>query len=123
MRAGLGQALRWLQRLIRVVLALAMLLAIGLGALLVGLIYIFGQALDPQRPEVVIWIVGEAKRNLTVWEINRFAKQLERARQHLIGEIFPVCFCYRARPEVQELAKTKGINLVFSYGHLEHAGR
>ncbi|WP_135468232.1 YhdP family protein [Crenalkalicoccus roseus] len=33
MRAGLGQALRWLQRLIRVVLALAMLLAVGLGAL------------------------------------------------------------------------------------------
>ncbi len=82
---------------------------------------IFGQAFDPVRPDATIWIVGEAKHNLTVREVDRFIKQLERARRHLGGEIFPVCFCYRARPEVQELIKANHINLVFSYGRLERA--
>ena len=82
---------------------------------------IFGQAFDPARPDATIWIVGEAKHNLTVREVDRFIKQLARARRHLGGEIFPVCFCYRARPEVQEMIKANHINLVFSYGRLERA--
>ena len=82
---------------------------------------IFGQAFDPARPEVTIWIVGEAKHNITIKEVNRFIKQLERARRNLGGEIFPVCFCYRARPEVQELIRAHHINLVFSYGRLDRA--
>ncbi len=82
---------------------------------------IFGQAFDPARPEATIWIVGEAKHNLSVREVNRFVKQLERARRNLGGEIFPVCFCYRARPEVQELIRANHINLVFSYGRLDRA--
>ena len=82
---------------------------------------IFGQAFDPARPEATIFIVGEAKHNLTVKEVNRFIKQLERARRSLGGEIFPVCFCYRARPEVQELIRANRINLVFSYGRLDRA--
>jgi uncharacterized phage infection (PIP) family protein YhgE len=79
---------------------------------------LFGQASDPARLNRSIWIVGEAKHNLTVRDVNRFAKQLERARQNLKGEIFPVCFCYRARPEVQARAQELGIRLVFSYGKL-----
>ena len=82
---------------------------------------IFGQAFDPARPDATIWIVGEAKHNLTVKEANRFLKQLERARRNLAGEIFPVCFCYRARPEVEETVTGNGVNLVYSYGHLERA--
>jgi hypothetical protein len=77
---------------------------------------IFGQARDPARPEQTIWIVGEAKHNLTLREVERFAGQVERARQHLTGEIFPVCFCYRARPEVQARLQELGIRLVFSMG-------
>jgi len=79
---------------------------------------IFGQARDPARPEEVIWIVGEAKHNLTAREVERFIGQVERAREHLEGEIFPVCFCYRARPEVQRRVREAGIRLVFSYGRL-----
>ena len=82
---------------------------------------IFGQAFDPARPDVTIWVVGEAKHNLSMKEVIRFTKQLERARRRLGGEIFPVCFCYRARPEVQEMVKANRINLVFSYGRLERA--
>ena len=79
---------------------------------------VFGQATDPARPGQVIWIVGEAKHNLTRKEVDRFARQVERARRHLVGEIFPVCFCYRARPEVQQRVRDAGIRLVFSYGKL-----
>lgn len=79
---------------------------------------VFGQASDPARPGTVIWIVGEAKPNLTRREAQRFIRQVERARQHLTGEVFPVCFCYRARPEVQQQIRDAGIRLVFSYGKL-----
>lgn len=79
---------------------------------------IFGQVLDPARPDRVIWIVGEAKHNLTLKEVERFIRQVKRARQHLTGEIFAVCFCYRARPEVQDAVKAAGLRLVFSYGEL-----
>ncbi|MGA9349754.1 MAG: hypothetical protein WBW48_13250, partial [Anaerolineae bacterium] len=79
---------------------------------------VFGEATDPARPGEVIWIVGEAKHNLTQKEVDRFAGQVERARRHLVGEIFPVCFCYRARPEVQQRVRDAGIRLVFSYGKL-----
>jgi hypothetical protein len=79
---------------------------------------VFGEATDPARPGQVIWIVGEAKHNLTQKEVDRFAQQVERARRHLVGEIFPVCFCYRARPEVQQRVRDAGIRLVFSYGKL-----
>ena len=79
---------------------------------------ILGQARDPSRPDQVIYIVGEAKHNLTAKEVNRFIGQLKRAGDHLEGEIFPVCFCYRARPEVQQKVKDAGIRLVFSYGKI-----
>jgi len=62
--------------------------------------------------------VGEAKHNLTSREVQRFIRQVERARRHLMGEVFPVCFCYRARPEVQKLVREAGLRLVFSYGKL-----
>ncbi len=79
---------------------------------------ILGQARDPSRPDQVIYIVGEAKHNVTAKEVDRFIGQLKRARDHLEGEIFPVCFCYRARPEVQQKVKDAGIRLVFSYGKI-----
>ena len=79
---------------------------------------VFGTATDPAKPEKKIWIVGEAKHNLTATEVKKFIKQVARARRHLVGEIFPVCFCYRARPEVQQQVQDAGIRLVFSYGKL-----
>lgn len=79
---------------------------------------VFGPAIDPTRPSVEIWIVGEAKRNLTKGDVRRFARKAERARRRLTGEVFPVCFCYRARPEVQRAVTEAGLRLVFSYGQL-----
>jgi predicted nuclease with TOPRIM domain len=77
---------------------------------------VFGQATDPAQPERPIWIVGEAKHNLTLREVERFARQAERARRHLDGQVYVVCFCYRARPEVRTRLRELGISLLFSYG-------
>lgn len=77
---------------------------------------IFGRARDPSPPERSMWIVGEAKHNPTLREVDRFAQQVARARRHLEGEVFAVCFAYRARPEVRDRLKALGIPLLFSYG-------
>ena len=79
---------------------------------------VFGQAQDPARPEQTIWIMGEAKFNPTLREVKRFKAKLERARKHLVGEIFPVIFCYRMRPEVRRAVEEAGIRIVFSFGQL-----
>jgi len=81
-------------------------------------INLFGQAVDPANPTEPIWILGEAKYNITRGEVEDFARLVKRARRHLKGRIFPVCFCYRARPEVRERIRQLGFNLVFSYGRL-----
>ena len=79
---------------------------------------VFGQAMDPARADVTIWVVGEAKHNLTLKQVQRFEQLVTRARAHLTGEVFAVCFCYRARPEVQTAVKKAGLRLVFSYGKM-----
>lgn len=77
---------------------------------------VFGTATDPSRPREKIWIVGEVKFNLTIKDVERFAKKVARARKHLTGEMLPVCFCYRARPEVEEAVTRNGMRMVYSYG-------
>ena len=62
-------------------------------------INVFGRATDPAQLERTIWIVGEAKHNLTLREVERFAQQAERAR-----------------PEVRARLRQLGIPLLFSYG-------
>ena len=79
---------------------------------------IFGNAHDPSRPDTSLWIVGEVKFNLTLRDIERFSKVLERAAAHLDGEIVPVCFCYRIRPVVQEKVLEEGYRLVLSSGRM-----
>ena len=79
---------------------------------------VFGQAMDPASADVTIWVVGEAKHNLTLKQVQRFEQLVTRARAHLTGEVFAVCFCYRARPEVQTAVKKAGLRLVFSYGKM-----
>ncbi|WP_448593288.1 hypothetical protein [Thermoflexus hugenholtzii] len=87
---------------------------------------IIGRAYDPARPKYEIWIIGETKYNMTVGEVERFAKKLPLILEYLThqgGEkkerlIVPVCFCYRARPEVRERIYNLGFHLVFSYGRV-----
>lgn len=77
-----------------------------------------GPARDPARPEQKLWIAAEAKHNLTVKDVERFSRVAELARSHLGGEVFTVCFTYRARPAVQARARDLGLRLAFSYGRL-----
>ena len=79
---------------------------------------VFGQARDTTRPDTSLWIVGEVKFNLTMRDVERFALLLERAAQHLEGEIVPVCFSYRVRPAVREAVKEAGYRLVLSNGRM-----
>jgi len=79
---------------------------------------LIGRAHDPKHPDRVITILGETKFNLTLKDVRRFARKVERVRAALAGECFPVCFCYRARPEVREAVRELGFHLIFSYGHL-----
>ena len=79
---------------------------------------VFGKAHDPSRPDTSVWIVGEVKFNLTMRDVERFSKLLERAAAHLDGEIVPVCFCYRIRPVVQEKVLEEGYRLVLSSGRM-----
>lgn len=79
---------------------------------------LFGQALDPAQPDVPIYIVGEVKFNLTRRDVERFAKKVERARKYLSGKVFPICFCYRARPEAQRAVQEAGFHLIFSHGRI-----
>ena len=79
---------------------------------------VFGKAHDPSRPDTSLWIVGEVKFNLTMRDVERFSKLLERAAAHLDGEIVPVCFCYRIRPAVQEKLLEEGYRLVLSNGRM-----
>ena len=85
-------------------------------------INVFGRATDPAQPERTIWIVGEAKHNLTMREVEDFARQVQRVRQHLAGEMYAVCFAYRARPEVRARLRELGIPLLFSYGRFASGG-
>ena len=79
---------------------------------------VFGTANDPASPRQTIWVIGEAKHNATSREVDRFVRKLDRARRHLIGRIFPVVFCHRARPDVQDRIKEAKLNLVFSDARL-----
>jgi hypothetical protein len=76
----------------------------------------FGRGTDPARPDQTIWVVGEAKHNLTLREVEQLVQQVERVRQQLDGEVYAVCFAYRARPEVCARLHEVGIPLLFSYG-------
>jgi hypothetical protein len=46
---------------------------------------VLGTATDPSRPHEKIWIVGEVKFNLTVKDVERFAKKVFRGAQPFGG--------------------------------------
>ena len=79
---------------------------------------VFGQAHDPARPGTPLWIVGEAKFNLAIRDVERFALLLERAAGQFEGEIVPVCYSYRVRPAVRDAVKKAGYRLILSNGRI-----
>lgn len=80
---------------------------------------LYGQIFDPKRPDTKIWLVGEAKFNLTTRDVERFAAKIERIQPHAGGELFPVAFSYRLRPEVLSAIKEAGLHYIGSNGRMK----
>jgi len=80
---------------------------------------IYGEGIYREGPIRTVIVLREVKTNITGKELSHFAAQVERVRPHLTeAEVIPLFFGFRARPDVQDLARARGINLIFSYGKL-----
>ncbi len=75
---------------------------------------IFGTGKKDKR---TITIIGEAKSKLSEKHIEKLLKLIERLRKTGViqKEVFPVMVTYSAEPAVEEMAKEKGVNLIWSY--------
>ena len=79
---------------------------------------LYGQIFDPERPNTKVWLIGEAKFNLTTRDVERFAAKIDRIRPYAEGVIFPVVFSYRLRPEVLSAIKNAGLHYIGSNGRM-----
>ncbi len=60
-------------------------------------------------------ILGEAKTQLKKRDIDKFLKDVDRIRDFLGRDIFPVLITYHTSPQVLNAAKEKGVNVYFSF--------
>lgn len=79
-----------------------------------------GQVFDLQTTEVLLEILERVATQVRAAGVPREDFQelraMERARKHLVGEIFPVIFGYRMRPKVRRAVEEAGIRIVLSFG-------
>jgi len=68
-----------------------------------------------ERDGKEIYIVGEAKANLSARHIEDFIDRLKDIKEVIDLEIFPVMVTYMTEPEVEEFANSKGIKVYYSY--------
>ncbi|MBI3957191.1 MAG: hypothetical protein HY328_00175, partial [Chloroflexi bacterium] len=80
---------------------------------------LYGQIFDPQRPDTKIWLFGEAKFNITTGEVKRFAAKVKRVQPRVEGELYPVLFSYRLRPEVLDAIQEAGLHYIGSNGRMK----
>jgi multidrug efflux pump subunit AcrA (membrane-fusion protein) len=62
-----------------------------------------------------IYVIGEAKANLSVRNIVDFVDRLKDIRETLKEEIFPILVTYMTDLETEEYARSKNIRLYYSY--------
>lgn len=62
-----------------------------------------------------IYIVGEAKANLSIRHIVDFVDRLKDIKETLKEEVFPILVTYMTDLETEEYAKSKNIRLYYSY--------
>jgi len=62
-----------------------------------------------------IYVIGEAKANLSIRHIVDFVDRLKDIRETLKEEIFPILVTYMTDLETEEYAKSKNIRLYYSY--------
>lgn len=63
-----------------------------------------------------IFIVGEAKVNLSLRHTIDYIDRLKDIREITLGEIFPIIVTYMREPEAKEFVKRKEITVYYSYG-------
>jgi len=68
-----------------------------------------------EREGKEIWIIGEAKANLSARHIEDFIDRLKDIKEVVGLEIFPIMVTYMTEPEVEEFANSKGIKVYYSY--------
>jgi DNA repair exonuclease SbcCD ATPase subunit len=62
-----------------------------------------------------IYVIGEAKANLSIKHIVDFIDRLRDIRETLQKEVFPILVTYMTDPETEEYAKSKNITVYYSY--------
>ncbi|MGC8977356.1 MAG: hypothetical protein ACP5OB_07015 [Candidatus Ratteibacteria bacterium] len=64
-----------------------------------------------------ISIIGEAKAKLSKRDVDRFIKKINRLESKgiIFGEKLLLLITYSVEPEIEEYAKTKGIEIIWSY--------
>ncbi len=75
-------------------------------------INIIGKA---EKDGKALYIVGEAKTNLSIRHICDFIDKLKDIKETLGEEIFPVIVTHMTEPEVEEYALKNGIKIYYSY--------
>jgi hypothetical protein len=62
-----------------------------------------------------VYIVGEAKTNLSARHIDDFIGKLKDLEETFQIEVIPIMVTYMTEPETYEYAKSKGIKVYYSY--------
>jgi len=75
---------------------------------------IFGEA---ERDGRSLYILGEAKARLSKKHIDRFLKKIQRLKFHKVitEDNFMFFVTYSAEPQIEEYARDKGIEIIWSY--------
>ena len=75
---------------------------------------IFGEGESDGKP---LYILGEAKARLSKKHIDRFLKKIQRLKFYKVitEENFMFFVTYSAEPQIEEYAKDKGIEIIWSY--------
>ncbi|MGC8889351.1 MAG: chordopoxvirus fusion protein, partial [bacterium] len=68
-----------------------------------------------ERDGKEIYIIGEAKANLSARHIEDFVDRLKDIKDVIEGEVFPIMVTYMTEPEVEDFANSKGIKVYYSY--------
>ncbi len=75
-------------------------------------INIFGEGLKGRHK---IYVIGESKSQFGLKDVKQFLKLLERVKNHLQADIFPLALAHQFHPRAEAYLKEKGIAYFWSY--------
>ncbi len=75
-------------------------------------INIFGEGLKGRHK---IYVIGESKSQFGLKDVKQFLKLLQRAKEFLQADIFPLALAHQFHPRAEEYLKENGIAYFWSY--------